>query len=126
MSAHHQVFVRTLKTASRLVSDVSVAAGCELAAVGAGRGPVAFGGRAGPCVVEVELGHDFADDLGVALSAYSTVPTVRVSCGERCREQAAAQQIFDGRAHIGGYDLLRVFYLQALLGRCDTVAGAVR
>jgi len=95
-------------------------------AVGAARDPEAFRGRAGPCVLEVELGHDFADDLGVARSAYSTVPTVRDKCGERRPEQAAAQQLFEGLAHIGGYDLLLVFYLQALLGSCDNAAGVIR
>ena len=126
MSAHHQIFVRTSKAASRLVGDVSVATGCEMAAVGDGRGPVAFGGRAGPCVVEVELGHDVVENFGMALSTYSTVVTVRDSRGDRRREQAAAQQLFEGLAHIGGYDLLLVFYLQALLGRCDTAADGSR
>lgn len=124
MIARHQVFVRTCETASRLVGDVSVAAGCEMAAVGAGRGPEAFRGRAGPCVIEVELSHDVVENFGMALS--TSVVTVRDRCGERRRERAAAQGIFDGLAHIGGHDLLLVFDLQVLLGRCDTAADGSR
>lgn len=117
MSAYHQIFVRTAKPLEEFLRDLGSAAGAEICALEPTVNGIAYAGRTGATVIEVELSHEFEEDRGMDFSAYPVVATVRELNADVATKERAARAVFDKLRDIGGYDLLFVFDLQRLLGR---------
>jgi hypothetical protein len=129
MTAYHQVFVRTGKSEQELIEDLSSTTGADISSLQPPSNEIAYFGRVGDTVIEVELEHDFDDDRDLNFSAYPVLVTIRVLNAGRPAEERVARDVFEKLKSIGGYDLLLVFNLQKLVARWpspDELDGFIR
>ncbi len=118
MTAYHQMFVRTTKSNRELIQDLSLVTGAEISANQKASSAIAYFGRVGNTVIEVELEHVFEEDHGMNFGAYSVLVTIRELNAERSEEARVARDVFEKLKSIGDYELLLVFNLQTLVARC--------
>lgn len=117
MSAYHQIFVRTARSASDLAADVAAVAAVQLTEDPGG--PIRYAGKRPYAAVEIELSHEFEEDYGIPFDEYQQVITFRDFDGNEAREEEFAREVFGGLAATGKYSLLLVYNLSTLLERSD-------
>ncbi|TDD65600.1 hypothetical protein [Actinomadura rubrisoli] len=119
MSSYYQIFVGKVGPEERLVADVAAAAGREVRPVGSGDGGISYAGEVDRVAVEIELSHEFEDDMGIAFSRYPVVVTFRSYDRDRAREKAVAERVFEGLKGDGSRALVLVFGLAEAVDTYD-------
>lgn len=118
MTAYYQIFVRTNRSVDQFVADVEAAAGVEMDEIDSG-GPVRYGGKRPYAAVEIELSHEFEEDYGIPFDEYPYIVTIRDFDGNDSRAEEFAREVFANLSLAGGYSLLLVYNLSALLESSD-------
>ena len=113
MSAYHDIFIVPVQSVESLIKDVAEACGATLKP---SQGEVVdYSASVERAAVEVELGHDYVADCGIAFEKYDSVITVRDFDSDKEREGELAGKIFRYLADAGKYSLVLVFDLQRLI-----------
>ena len=115
MSGYHQIFLAADKPEEQLISEIAAAAGCELTPVDSPQSDIAYAGEVDRTAVEIELSHEFEDDMGIQFSRYRTVVTVRSYDNDKEREESVARAIFENLRKSHDYPMALVFDLSLLL-----------
>ncbi|MEU3208871.1 hypothetical protein ABZ702_34385 [Streptomyces cyaneofuscatus] len=113
MTSHHSIFIHPGLPEETLTADVAAASGARLRRVA--HGPVDYGADLGDTALEIELSHDYEEDMGIPFDRYQVVVTVRDFEGHRDREQARAEHVFNRLADVRRYWLVLVFDLQTVI-----------
>ncbi|GAA2418710.1 hypothetical protein [Mycolicibacterium llatzerense] len=117
MTAHHQIFIQTTKPEHEFIADLASATGTDITPIQAVSGTPSYGGKFDNSIAEVEMRHDFDDDLGIEFSQYPAVVTIRDVNSDKSAEEEKARDVFEKLKNIGGYKLLLAFDLQKLLAQ---------
>ncbi|WP_072804141.1 hypothetical protein [Rhodococcoides yunnanense] len=118
MSAHHQLFARTTKGPSEIITDLSRAAGIRaLDRVAPLDAFDSYRGVTASTVIELEIGHSYEVDRDLRFEDYPVLVTVRDLGRDSTSEARTALGISVALDSFGGYDLLLVFDLQRLVWR---------
>ncbi|MGW0178291.1 hypothetical protein [Nocardia sp. NPDC003345] len=118
MSAYHQIFLDRSAEGRVVVEALARITGSAPqrgdASDGSGVQMFIFGRS----VVELEMSHNYEDDLGIAFSDFPTMITVRNLDSDKSKEMQTAKRLFDELMKYGSFGGILVFDLQKILARC--------
>ncbi|NKY35946.1 hypothetical protein HGA13_23140 [Nocardia speluncae] len=117
MSSHHQIFIDTDAEESALIESIQTITGSRPRTQQVLDGATLRAFIFDNTVVELEMSHEYEDDLGIPFSKYPIVITVRDLNSNRTREESTARWLLDKVCSITGSHGILVEDLQRMLER---------
>ena len=121
MSEYHYIFIHPGQPEQRLISDISFACGVALRA--ADSEFIDYSAHVGHAAVEVELSHEYEEDIGVPFEKYDSLLSIRDLASDLTRQESLARTIFRNLASLERYSLVLVLDLQVLLDSASPRQG---
>ncbi|MFD8115129.1 hypothetical protein [Streptomyces microflavus] len=112
MTSHHSIFIHPGVPGESLTADMATAFGTRLLPVAPG--PADCSADLGGTGLELGLSHDL-EDRGVPFDRYQVIASLWDFGGDRERERASAEHIFNRLAELRRYWPALVFDLQAVI-----------
>jgi hypothetical protein len=117
MSSYHQIFLDGSADEKAIADALTVITGCAPRKQELPTGISVQSFLFDHSVVDLEVFHEYEDDLGILFSDYPVMITVRNLDSDKPQEKLTAERLFDALTEQGKFGGILVFDLQDILGQ---------